>query len=340
MKAFFLTEPGQTVIRDTTVPTPRTGEALLRVRRVGLCGTDLNSFRGNNPLVTYPRIPGHEIAATIVDVSGDVPDHLRPGMNVAVSPYTSCGVCSACRNSRPNACRSNQTLGVQRDGALTEFITAPWQRLYTSESLSLQDLALVEPLAVGFHAAKRGRVEADDTVVVLGCGTVGLGSITAAAGRGATVVAVDLDEKKLTVAEKAGAAHQVNPSFDGWQEQVQVLTQGGPDVVIEAVGTSSTFRAAIEMVAFCGRVVYVGYVKEPVPYETKLFVQKELDILGSRNSLDEFAEVIRLLEAKGFPTEETVTELVPLERAGEALRLWSGRPSAFTKIQVNLDCNG
>lgn len=308
---------------------------MLRVQRVGLCGSDLNSFRGKNPLVSYPRIPGHEIAATIEEVGVKTPETFQPGMNVAVSPYTSCGTCSSCRRSRPNACRSNQTLGVQRDGALTEYIRVPWQKLYASTRLSWNELALVEPLTVGFHAVDRGRVTDLDTVAILGCGGIGLGAIAGAAFRNAVTIAVDVDDTKLGIARKAGAAHTINSKTESLHERLQELTDGnGPDVIIEAIGLPSTFRAAVEEVAFTGRVVYIGYAKEHVAYETRLFVQKELDILGSRNALNDFGSVIQMLENGAFPVEEAVTQIVPMSEVGEALQAWDENPAACTKIMV------
>src|SRR5688572_26091112 len=197
MRAFFITAPGECAIGEVAIPTPGPDEVLLRTRLVGLCGSDLNTFRGKNPMVTYPRIPGHEIAATIEDAGPDVPGHLHPGLDVTVSPYTSCGQCASCLRSRPNACQSNQTLGVQRDGAMTSYFVTPWRKIYISEGLSLRELSLVEPLSVGFHAAARGRVSSSDTVLVLGCGAVGLGAIAAAAFAGAKVIACDVDDTKL-----------------------------------------------------------------------------------------------------------------------------------------------
>ena len=338
MKAFFITEPGCTEIREVEKPRPGAGEVLLRVRMVGCCGSDLNSFRGKNPMVTYPRIPGHEIAATIEEVACDVPKTFEPGMNVTVAPYTNCAKCASCRRDRPNACEFNQTLGVQRDGAMTEYIVAPWQKLYPSGKLSLRELALVEPLTVGFHAADRGEVTRDDVVAVFGCGAGGLGAIAGAAFRGATVIAVDIDDAKLAIGKKTGAAHAVNSATEQLHGRLQELTGGrGPDVMIEAVGLPATYRAAVQEVAFTGRVVYIGYAKEPVEFETRLFVQKELDIRGSRNALGDFADVIRMLEAGKFPVDDVITKIVPLAEADDALQAWDANPPAFTKIIVSFD---
>ena len=337
MKALLLKGPGNAVVAD--VPEPRLSgndEILLKVRKVGLCGSDLNSYRGRNPLVSYPRILGHEIAATVAEVNPRHPEW-QPGAEVAVSPYTNCDGCASCMRGRPNACQFNQTLGVQRDGALTELIAVSASRLYRAD-LSLQELCLVEPLTVGFHAAARGRVAASDTVAVFGCGGVGLGAVSGAAFRGATVIGIDVDDDKLATARKAGASHTIDSSAVDLHAQLAELTGGrGPDVIIEAIGLPQTFRAAVEEVAFTGRVVYIGYAKEQVAYETRLFVQKELDILGSRNAQPEdFRDVIRMLEAKRFPVSEAITHKVSLPEAPAILVAWDREPARFGKIMIDV----
>jgi threonine dehydrogenase-like Zn-dependent dehydrogenase len=337
MKAFLITNPGETDMGDVAKPSPGPEEVLLRTRYIGLCGTDLNTFRGKNPMVSYPRIPGHEIAATIVDAGDQVPAQFKPGTDVTVSPYTSCGVCASCLRGRTNACLDNKTLGVQRDGAMCEFFKVPWQKVFIANGLSLRDLTLVEPLGVGFHTVTRGRVTKSDTVAVIGCGGVGLGAIAAASFRGANTIVIDVDDQKLSLARQAGAAHVINSKTEDVHARLQELTDGhGPDVIIEAVGLPFTYRMAIEEVAFTGRVVYVGYAKEPVTYETKYFVQKELDILGSRNSLDEFPRVIEMLLQGRFPVEATISKIVPLQEAGGALAGWADAPQSITKILVEV----
>ncbi len=336
MKAMYITERGKTEFRQIDKPAIASDQALLKVRMVGYCGSDLNTFRGRNPMVTLPRIPGHEVAATIEAVGPAVPAKFRPGMNVTLSPYTNCGSCPSCRRGRPNACQFNQTMGVQRDGALTEYVAVPWHKLYPSDKLSLRELALVEPLTVGFHAADRAAVTKQDVVAVMGCGAIGLGAIAGAAFRGAKVIAIDIDDAKLAIARKAGAACTIN-SASGLHEALEKLAPGGPDVIVEAIGLAATFKAAVEEVAFTGRVVYVGYPKEPVSYEAKLFVQKELDIRGSRNALGDFATVIEMLEQGRFPVDDVITQMVPFDAAGEGLRQWDANPLTVTKMLVNLD---
>jgi threonine dehydrogenase-like Zn-dependent dehydrogenase len=337
MRALIIDRPGAARVIEMDPKAPGPLEASMRVRRIGLCGTDLSTFLGRNPLVTYPRIPGHEIAATLEAVpQNDL--GLAAGMNVSMSPYTSCGQCSSCRQGRFNSCRFNQTLGVQRDGALADQFSMPLAKLYAAP-LPIEELCLVEPLTVGYHAVARGRVTESDTIAIYGCGGVGLGAVSAAAFRNANVIAVDIDDKKLAIAQAAGARHLVNSSREDVHARFQEITDGhGPDVIIEAIGRPETFRAAVEEVAFAGRVVYIGYAKEPVSYETRLFVQKELDILGSRNALpQDFKEVIKMFEQKRFPTAQAISTTVPIEEAPAILRAWSENPAAYTKIMITLD---
>jgi 2-desacetyl-2-hydroxyethyl bacteriochlorophyllide A dehydrogenase len=332
MKAIVLRGPGEIAIEDRREPTLTEGNVLLKVDLIGLCGSDLNSYRGKNPMVSFPRVPGHEISATVVEGAG-----FRSGTQVTLSPYTSCGECAACRRGRPNACQNNHTLGVQRDGGLTEYLVVPPEKIYTAD-LSLKELCLVEPLTVGFHAIARGRVTSTDTVAIIGCGGVGLGAVAASGFRGARTIGIDVDDAKLEIARKSGATDLVNTNRHDLHTQLAELTGGlGPDVIVEAIGLPSTFRAAVDEVAFTGRVVYIGYAKEPVAYETRLFVQKELDILGSRNALPEdFREVIRMLEEHRFPVDEAVSRIFPLEEAPEALAEWSADPARFTKIMIQV----
>ncbi len=338
MKALLIEHPGRARITDVPEPATAPGEVLLRLTTVGFCGSDLNTYRGLNPLVAYPRVPGHEIAGNIEKVGSEVPGGMfAAGMEVTVLPYTACGRCAACRRGRGNACQDNQTLGVQRDGALTEFIAVPWEKVVLADGLSRRELALVEPLSVGFHAVDRGRVTASDTVVVIGCGAVGLGAIAGARARGARTIAVDIDDVKLGIAKAAGAGHTVNSDPESLPSRIAELTRGeGADVVIEAVGIPGTFVAAVNAAAFTGRVVYIGYAKTPVAYDTTLFVKKELDILGARNAtMADFRAVMAMLRRREFPVDATVTRAVSLEAAGGALDEWNRDARSITRIHVD-----
>lgn len=337
MKALYIVEPGKSELREIPEPRMKDGEVLLKVHHVGFCGGDLNAFRGTFPLQEYPTVLGHEVGAVIQEVSAGIPPHLKPGIKVTVSPYENCGECSSCLNDRPNACRDNRTMGVRRPGAMTEYISVPWEDIYASKMLDTRELALVEPLTVGFHAADRGRVAGGDRVAVFGCGLVGLGVIAGSAARGADVIAIDMIDRKLEIAVSAGANHTINTGGGVLHETLMELTGGrGPDVCIEAVGAAETYRAAVEEVCFTGRVVFIGYAKQNIAFETRLFVQKELDILGSRNCLGDFPAVINVLEKKRFPVDDVISQSVSMDSAAKILEAWDKNPGDYTKILVDV----
>ena len=336
MKALAIDAPGSASIVDRPMPSPRQGEVLVRVARAGLCGTDLSTFLGKNPLVSYPRVIGHEIAGIVEHAGRDIAE-IREGTAVAISPYKNCGACAACRRNRPNACRNNETLGVQREGALAEFVAVPADRLYTSVTLCVDLLALVEPFSIGMHAVRRGRVAPEDSVLVIGAGGVGAGAVAAAASRGARVFAIDLDESKLRLARAFGAADAYNSADAGLREWISDRTGGeGPDVVIEAVGSPATYRLALDVAASCGRVVCLGWVKGDVSIEARQIVAKEVEILGSRNATDEFLDVIALFESHAIDPLQLVTNRVSLDEAPAMLARWAERPAAVGKILVSV----
>ncbi len=336
MKAVKITEPQTVMVTDIEKPAVKDGEILLRIKHVGFCGSDLNTFLGRNPMVKMPVVPGHEIGAVIEECGCGVPGTYAKGTSVTVNPYTSCGKCTSCRNGRVNACRDNETLGVQRNGAMTDYIAVPWQKVIAADGLSTRECALIEPMSVGFHAVSRGCITDNDTVMVIGCGMIGLGAVVRASLRGATVIAVDLDDDKLKLARNIGAAHTVNSKNEDVHARLQALTGGmGPDVVIEAVGSPATYVMAVDEAAFTGRVVCIGYAKSEVSFQTKYFVQKELDIRGSRNALTaDFNAVIKYLRRGVCPVDSLISYVVTPDEAGEALSRWSENPGRVFRILV------
>jgi threonine dehydrogenase-like Zn-dependent dehydrogenase len=337
MKAIQITHSQELNIIEIEKPhAPGMGEVLLRLRYVGFCGSDINTFMGRNGMALNPVIPGHEVGATIEAVGEGVPETLTPGMTVTVNPYTNCGKCASCRNGRVNACQHNETLGVQRDGAMKEFIVLPWQKIIPAGSLSVRDSALIEPMSVGFHAVSRAQVTDSDVVMVIGCGMVGMGAVVRASLRGATVIAADIDDEKLALAKKMGATYVVNTRSQDVHQRLAELTGGfGPDVVVEAVGSVPTYQMAINEVAFTGRVACIGYAKTDVELPTKLFVQKELDVRGSRNAMPEdFRAVIRYMERGECPTETLITKVVKPEEALATMQWWSKNPGQVFRILV------
>ena len=191
MKAIQITAPSEMKVVDIEKPVLEPGEVLVKIKYVGFCGSDLNTFLGRNPMVKLPVISGHEVGAVIEAVGKDVPDSLKPGMSVTVNPYTNCGKCASCRNGRVNACEHNETLGVQRNGAMCEYIALPWSKIIPAHRIPPRDCALIEPMSVGFHAVSGAQVTDIDIVMVIGCGMIGMGAIVRSALRGATVIAVD-----------------------------------------------------------------------------------------------------------------------------------------------------
>ncbi len=337
MLAIQIKSPGNVEVIDLDMPQLRSGKVLIKIEYVGFCGSDLNTFRGKNLMAISPVIPGHEIGGTIEAIGDNVPEGVfTKGMNVTVNPYTACGKCSSCRKSRPNACEHNETLGVQRHGAMREYIAIPWEKVIPAPGISSRDCALIEPMSVGFHAVDRGAVTDIDTVMVIGCGMIGLGAIVRAAMRGATVIATDLDDDKLELAKRLGATYTINSAKENIHEKLCDITAGyGPDVVVEAVGSPVTYVTAVEEVAFAGRVVCIGYSKSDVTFQTKLFVQKELDIRGSRNALPaDFNAVIRYMQHGNCPVDLLVSDIVTPDKAQEALQHWSDNPGKVFRILV------
>ena len=283
-----------------------------------------------------PVIPGHEVGAVIEEIGEGVPEGFHKGMAVTVNPYTNCGKCASCRNGRVNACEHNETLGVQRNGSMQEYLVLPWNKVIPANGLSAKECALIEPMSVGFHAVSRGQVTDIDTVAVIGCGMIGLGAIVRASLRGASVIAIDLDDEKLELAKRLGARYVINSKTEDTVKKIKEITDGYmADVVIEAVGSPATYVTAIDAVSFTGRVVCIGYAKSDVSFQTKYFVQKELDIRGSRNAMPEdFRAVIQYLKNSNCPKEELISAIVKPEEAGDALKKWSENPGKVFRILV------
>lgn len=337
MKAVQIVKPSEIRVVELDKPVVGTGEVLVRVKYVGFCGSDLNTFLGRNPMVKLPVIPGHEVGAVIEEIGDGVPSGFEVGMNVTLNPYTNCGKCASCRNGRVNACEHNETLGVQRNGVMCEYAVLPWEKIIPAGDLSPRDCALIEPMSVGFHAVSRARIADNEYVMVIGCGMIGIGAIVRAALRGATVIAVDIDDEKLELAKKIGASYVINSKTENVHLRMLEFTQGlGADVVIEAVGSPVTYVMAVDEVGFTGRVVCIGYAKSEVVFQTKLFVQKELDIRGSRNALPaDFRSVINYMKTGNCPVDKLISKVVAPEKASDAMTEWAANPGKVFRILVN-----
>lgn len=335
MQALMIEGVERSAVRNIEEPKLGEGDVLLDVKHVGLCGSDLATFIGMNPLVSLPRIPGHEIGAEIAATGSGVPAECAPRKRVIVIPYTACGKCTSCRAGRTNACRYNRTLGVQQNGGLAERIVLPYGKLIVNDTLAARHLALVEPLSVGFHAVARGRVKAGEYVAIIGCGMIGMGAVAGAVAAGAQVIAIDLGSK-TQMALRYGAKYAIDAGREDVPARIDEITDGdGVHVAIEAVGLPQTFTQAIDIACFCGRVVYIGYSKAPVTYDTKFFNMKELDIHGSRNaSIQDFHAVIRYLEKSGHNPDDLISKVFPFAEAATALPYWKQARASTLKVLV------
>ncbi|MDR2840356.1 MAG: zinc-binding alcohol dehydrogenase family protein [Paludibacter sp.] len=336
MKAIQIITPGTVNIVELPVPSINADEVLVKIKYVGFCGSDLNTFAGKNPMVKFPIIPGHEIGGIIESVGENVPDNLTIGSPCTVNPYTACGNCPSCRNGRPNACQFNQTLGVQRNGAMCDYIAVHWTKVIADATISPKDFCLVEPMSVGFHAVDRAKVSDLDTVMVIGCGMIGVGAIVRSVLRGAKVIAVDVDNEKLTLARQLGATYTINSKTDDVHSRLSEITHNaGVDVVIEAVGAAPTYQMAINEIAFTGRVVCIGYAKSEIAFETKYFVQKELDIRGSRNAMpNDFRAVMEYMKRGTCPKNELISGVFSPDQAQHALEKWQENPGKVFRILI------
>lgn len=338
MKAVIFDAPSKVRMTDIQEPKMKPDEVLLKIHLIGLCGTDLNIYKGKMPLVSFPRIPGHEISAEIIDKGNEVPDSIKTGNNVTVNPYTSCGKCSACRAGRFNTCRYNETMGVQRDGAMLQYLSVPYQKIFQNNILSREELALVEPLSVGYHATNRGRIIEGETVLVLGCGMIGTGTALAALRKKASVIVLDIDDKKLELMKSLGVHHTINNASQDAMKTIHEITHGeGVNVCIEAIGAAATYRLALDATGFAGRIVFIGYAHDDISLNTSLIVKKELDVMGSRNALDEFNDVINMLEEKKFDSKKLITSVYKMKNVNDAFQYWKDNPGDVIKIITEIE---
>jgi 2-desacetyl-2-hydroxyethyl bacteriochlorophyllide A dehydrogenase len=324
MKTIVLDQPGHFTLTETTPPgDPAPGEALVRVHRVGICGTDLHAYRGKMPFLTYPRILGHELGVEIVAI-GENDRGLRVGDRCSVEPYLNCGKCIACRRGKTNCCATLQTLGVHTDGGMREYINLPVRKLHKSDKLSLDALALVETLCIGAHAVRRATLDVGETALVIGAGPIGLTVIEALKHTGANIIVMDIAESRLDfVQRQLGVEHAVN-ARDNVFENVRALTQGDlPTAVFDATGNGQSMKDAFQYVAPGGKLVYVGLFQGDVTFHDPDFHRKEDTLMGSRNATpSDFAWVIEQLESGVINTSTWITHRAAFDSMIASFENW------------------
>jgi 2-desacetyl-2-hydroxyethyl bacteriochlorophyllide A dehydrogenase len=315
VQTIILERPGELRLGASEVPdAPGPGEALVRVGRVGICGTDIHAYHGRQPFFSYPRILGHELG---VEVAALGPDTSGPpvGARCAVEPYLNCGACVACRRGRTNCCVRLETLGVHTDGGMRPYIVVPAAKLHRAERLSLEQLALVETLAIGAHAAGRAGLEAGEWALVIGAGPIGLATMQFARLAGARVIAIDVSERRLDLCRALGAADERIVAGPEALAQVEALTGGDlPTAVFDATGNAQSMMQAFQYAAHGGRLVFVGLVQGDITFSDPFLHRRELTLLASRNAVaGDFRRIIALIEEGALDTGPWITH-----RAGMA----------------------
>jgi len=338
MQTIVLQAPGSFVLRQAPAPTaPAPGQALVRVRQVGICGSDLHAYRGSQTFFTYPRIVGHELAVEVLAVGEhEGPPTVAVGDRCAVEPYLNCGQCIACRRGRGNCCVDMQVLGVHLDGGLQEVITVPLGKLHVAPSLSLDQLTLVEPLAIGAHAVRRAEVAPGEWTLVIGAGPIGQAVATFARVAGATVMVMELSDHRLAFCrQRLGLAHTVDAKRD-ILAQMQALTGGDlPTLVFDATGSPRSMMDAFQWVAHSGKLVLVGHNPAEITFSDPLLHARELNVMGSRNALPEdFAQVIATLEAGAFDPALWISERARPEELAARFPRWLEPESGVIKPVV------
>ena len=311
MKAVILREPKNFEVIDTRDPlSPETNEVQLRVKRVGICGTDLHAYVGNQPFFTYPRVLGHELALEVIDIGPTAIQHnLSIGDLCCVRPYMNCGTCDACQRGFENACLHNKVLGVHRDGGMQELINLPVDKLHKSSILSENELALVEMLSIGCHAVRRAQIIPGETVLVVGIGPIGLGVAQFAHIAGAHVIALDVSAPRLQIANnQAAIEHTIDGKEDVFEQIQAIMRDRLPTVVFDATGNAASMMKSFNYIAHGGRLVFVGLFQGDVTFNDPEFHRRELTLLASRNATaQDFDQVISVLETKRIDVQPWIT---------------------------------
>ena len=333
MRAIIINAPGEISIKDVPPAEKRPGEVLIKVHGMGICGSDIAAYKGINPLVTYPRVIGHEIAGEVLEApQGD--KTLTPGDPVVIEPYVYCGKCYPCMNLRTNCCENLKVRGVHIDGAMMELCSHPRSLVHRVPSgVSWERLAMVEPLTISVHAVKRARVTKGEHLAVIGAGPIGLLAALYARVIGAVPIMIDPIEERLAFARALGIPFGINPTGEKAVDLIREITEGRmAEAVIEASGSEAAIRNSIDYVAYSGRIALVGWPKREVSLPTAMVTKKELDIVGSRNSRQAFGESVELVAAGKIDVAAMITRTISFGETPDAVREIATHPERFLKV--------
>jgi 2-desacetyl-2-hydroxyethyl bacteriochlorophyllide A dehydrogenase len=314
MLQITLDQPGKFSAADVFEPKPAAGEALVRVHRIGVCGTDLHAFAGKQPFFNYPRILGHELGVEVIE-PGSEPHGLKAGDRCSVEPYLNCGRCIACRRGKPNCCTELKVLGVHIDGGMRPLLTVPTRKLHRSAQLDFEQLALVETLGIGAHAVERAEAKKEDFILVIGAGPIGLSVVQFALITGATLAVMDVSESRLAFCRgQLGVRHTVMAGADAANELKAIGGGDLPTIVIDATGNPKSMAGTFDLAAHGARIVFVGLFQGELAFNDPNFHRRELTLCASRNALPQtFREIIALVEAGKVDTRPWITHRFKLD---------------------------
>lgn len=337
MKAIVIDKPYEVEIRDVPMPTVGEGEALLRVLYVGICGADVASYTGNQPFTTYPRIPGHEFSAEIIEIPEN-DKGLKKGDVVTCNPYFNCGKCYSCERGHVNCCTDNRTMGVQRDGAFCEYISMPVERIYPGMGLTAQELALIEPFSISRHAISRAVIHQTDSVLIVGAGLIGLFALLAAKQFAGKIAVADVLNNRLDLAMSYGADGVVNTATEDIAKFTEEFTDGrGFDVCIEACGRPETFLMCIDEAAYAANIILIGNGKRETTFLHSIILKKELNIFGSRNAMkQDFLDNIELAASGKVDVMKMVSGVYEMDKAADAFDALAHNKGDLAKLLIRI----
>jgi len=337
MKYIVCETPGKFVLKEKEPPIRKEGEALVRILKIGICGTDLHAFRGRQPFFEYPRILGHELAAEIIEIDANNKG-LKKGDKVIIMPYLSCGQCIACRNEKTNCCTQLKVLGVHTDGGMQEIMSLPINILIPGKSLATEAMALVEPLSIGAHCIRRAAIKSGETVLVVGAGPIGLGILKQAQLAGARVISMDINQQRLSwVAENLGNITTINALNNPLESILSINNGELPTVVVDATGNKKALESGVEYMAHGGKYVLVGLTKGNLTFHNPSIQKKETTLLCSRNATPEdFQQVIDILEKDLFPWKAYITHRVNFADMLHHFESWTEPKSGVIKAMITL----
>lgn len=318
-------------------PLKKKGEAIVRIKRIGICGTDLHAYQGNQPYFTYPRILGHELSGVIEEVDHHV-EGFQVGDQVAMIPYLHCGTCIACRRGKTNCCVKMEVIGVHQDGGMTERISIPIENMIKTETLSLDQAAIIEPLAIGAHAVRRAEISQDETVLVIGAGPIGLGVMQFAKNQGASVIVMDVNKERLQFCKTWANMEATVNAFEEPVQSLMELTNGDlPSIVFDATGNVQSMTGAFQYVAHGGKLIYVGLVNDQICFHDPDFHKREISLLASRNATKaDFENVLKTLETGEINVEKYITHRCAFDEVIDQFNKWLLPDSKVMKAMVEL----